>query len=587
MRLVILSEAKGLMARAMGSFALLRTTLFLVSLLAAFPISAQQSESPDAALVKLIEDARAEASVPGACARPNLDRLVRIFCDGRIRVGVREYYPLFGTRDGQNRLGYDVDVGRAIARGLGVDAVFTRVNAASRIPLLADDKIDLTIATMGHNAQRDGQVRFIRPHYYQSETTIVGPKTLAIEGWPDIAGRTICVTIGNGSNAQIVSHNARLMLFDEAGVLPDRLRDETCTLAAQDDSFFAYYFTDPDFARRYDQKFGFAQVPWGMAVARTGSDRLARALDLMSQIFHRDGVFLGIARENHIGTGFLERQKAVWNRPECNTATGSMDPACVLPALRAELEPTRFAGRVAAFEKWVEVHTGIALALPMFKTVPAWSLFKAGIANSLILVAGALAATLGFALLLGAAQSSRSALVRWPARAITVVLQSSPVVLTLVIAAAVAHAILPYSSTVALGAAIVALGLMNGSNAGQAIAEAVHTLQTERGEPTKGKDAATTVDLFGRAVSRSAMQIVSFLINAAKGTPIASFIGAPELLSALTDITSFASGRASTYSLLLIFYVLVVIVVVWLCGKLRILLERRHAPLRESGASPS
>ena len=153
----------------------------------------------------------------------------------------------------------------------------------------------------------------------------------------------------------------------------------------------------------------------------------------------------------------------------------------------------------------------------------------------------------------------------------TVVLQSSPVVLTLVIAAAVAHAILPYSSSVALGAAIVALGLMNGSNAGQAIAEAMHTLRTERGSAS-----IRTRTLFGRAVGRSATQIVSFLINAAKGTPIASFIGAPELLSALTDITAFASGRASTYSLLLVFYVVVVMIVVWLCGKLRALLERRH-----------
>ena len=207
----------------------------------------------------------------------------------------------------------------------------------------------------------------------------------------------------------------------------------------------------------------------------------------------------------------------------------------------------------------------------MFKTMPAWQLFTAGIANSLVLVVGALAATLLFALVLGVLQSSRSFLLRWPARALTILLQSSPVVLTLVISAAVALALFPYSSAVAIGAAIVALGLMNGANAGQAIAEAMHTLRTEQGGPP-----APTVELFGRAVSRSATQIVSFLVNAAKGTPIASFIGAPELLSALTDITSFASGRASTYSLLLVFYVCVVMVVVWLCDKLRIRLERRQ-----------
>ena len=79
--------------------------------------------------------------------------------------------------------------------------------------------------------------------------------------------------------------------------------------------------------------------------------------------------------------------------------------------------------------------------------------------------------------------------------------------------------------------------------------------------------------LFGRALGRSATQIVAFLVNAAKGTPIASFIGAPELLSALTDITSFSSGRATTYTLLLVFYTVVVMIVVWLCGRLRLWLE--------------
>jgi ABC-type amino acid transport system permease subunit len=83
--------------------------------------------------------------------------------------------------------------------------------------------------------------------------------------------------------------------------------------------------------------------------------------------------------------------------------------------------------------------------------------------------------------------------------------------------------------------------------------------------------------LFSRAVSRSATQIVAFLINAAKGSPIASFIGAPELLSALTDITSFASGRATAYTVLLVFYTAVVMAVVWLCHRFQGFLERSHA----------
>ena len=548
--------------RATATTVLLALALVFMS----FGAAPLRAETPDQALAELLKKAR--ATLPAACSEANADRLIKIMCEKRIRIGVRDYYPLFAMRDGNRREGYEIDVALAIGRMLGVDVDFVRVNAATRIPLLAEDRIDLAIATMGHNTQRDGQARFIRPHYYRSETTVVGARDLAVASVLDLPGRTVCVTVGNGSNAELVSQGARLMLFDEAGVLPDRLKDQTCTLAAQDDSFFAKYFTDADFNARYFQKFGFAQVPWGMAVARQGSAELAKALDLISQVFHRDGLFIDIGRLHSIRLGFLEQQQAVWRRPACNVATGSTDPNCVLAPLDATLKPTSFAPDVTAFEKWVDKSTGIDLSLPMLKTAPAWSLFLDGIAFSLILIAGALVATFAFAVLLGAAMGSRSVLLRWPARAITVTMQSSPIVLTLVIAAALAHALFALSTPVILGAAIVALGLTNGANAGQAISEAVWSLRAE--------DAGRGIHLFGKALSRSATQIVAFLVNAAKGTPIASFIGAPELLSALTDITSFSSGRATTYTLLLVFYTVVVMLVVLLCGRLRRWLEQRQ-----------
>ncbi|HTR82942.1 MAG TPA: transporter substrate-binding domain-containing protein [Reyranella sp.] len=544
-----------------------RLLAVVAMLLVATPLQAQDDRSPDRALARLLAEARA-AGDAGGCTRPDADRLVRVYCAGHIRIGVREFYPLFATRDGGVRDGYEIDVADAIAQRLGVTPEFSRVNAATRIPLLAEDRVDMVIATMGHNTQRDSQVRFIRPHYYESETTVVGPRALKIAGWADIANHTVCATVGNGSNADLVDHDVRLMLFDEAGVLPARLEDETCLLAAQDDSFFAEAFTHPDFAGRFDQKFGFAQVPWGMAVAKSGSDRLARALDLMSQIFHRDGVFLGIARKHRIGTAYLEREQTVWQQPACNNDAGSGNPACVRPALDTELPPTPFVGAVDAFEARFRAFTGIDLALPMLRTAPAWSLLRSGIVNTLILIAGALISTAAFALLLGGALGSRSATLHWLARALTVTLQSSPIVLTLVVASTFAHALFPYSDAVSLGASIVALGMANGSNAGQAISEAMASLRVEgRGE----------AGLFRRALGRSATQLIAFLVNAAKGTPIASFIGAPELLSALTDITSFSSGRVTTYWLLLIFYTAVIMIVVVLCRRLQAVLEQGTA----------
>jgi ABC-type amino acid transport substrate-binding protein/ABC-type amino acid transport system permease subunit len=535
-------------------------------------LPARADDSPDHALQQLIADARSKAAKPAACNAPDSDDLVRIFCTGRIQIGVREDYPLFGSQTDGQWHGYEIAIARAVADRLGVALRFVPVKPATRIAMLADGSIDLAIAAIGDNTQRAGQVRFIHPHYYRSQTVLVGPQRLALSGWADVRSRTICATVGNGSNAELVGHDARLMLFDDADSLPQRLEDQTCTLAAQDNSFFASYLRRPEFAARFSEKFGFAPVPWGMAVTRQGSDLLARVLDAISQIFHRDGIFLAAARDNGIATAFLVDAQQVWSQPPCNAIGGPTDPECVLPSANAELQPTPFADAVAGFETVLFRLAGIRLQLPMLKTVPAWSLFLSGVVNSLILIGGALAATLVFALGFGAAMGAPWRTLRWPVRVITVALQSSPILLTLVITAALVHAVVAYSSSTALVAAVVALGLANGSNAGQAIAEALLTLRTEY--------AATpvpTLTVWSQTLSRSATQIVAFLINAAKGTPIASFIGAPELLNALTDITSFSDGRTTTYTLLLVFYTAVVIAVVGLCRRFQSVIERSQA----------
>ena len=263
-----------------------------------------RAETPDAALAELLKQARAK--LPAACTQPNVDRLIKILCAKTIRIGVRDYYPLFATRKGDKREGYEVDVAQAIGRMLGVDVEFVRVNAATRIPLLAEDRIDLAIATMGHNTQRDGQVRFIRPHYYQSETTVVGPRELPVASMLDLPGRTVCVTVGNGSNAELVSQGARLMLFDEAGVLPDRLKDQTCTLGGAGRQLLRQVLHRRRLQRPLFRRSSASPRCRGAWRWRAqGSAELARALDLISQIFHRDGLFLDIGRLHSIRLGFL------------------------------------------------------------------------------------------------------------------------------------------------------------------------------------------------------------------------------------------------------------------------------------------
>ncbi len=419
----------------------LRGTLAVLALVLLGALSTARAETPDEALDALLAKVRSE--MPEACDKEDADTLVRILCTGTMRVGVRWNYPMFSTLvgDTNERIGYDTAVAGAIAARLGVKTEWVHVRAATRISTLAEGGADVVIATMGHTKQRDGQTRYIRPHYYSSETIVVGPRELDVSDWDDIKGWRVCSTIGNHANSYLVTQDVRLMLFESAVRLPEALEDGTCRLASQDDSFFASFIAVPEFGARFERKFGFHAVPWGMAVAQTGSDEFATALELISAIMHRDGEFLELGVENSVFTGFLEEQHDKWRTPTCADASAIADADCVLPALDNTPLPTRFADEVDATVEWMTTNLGFAPQLPMLTSVPAFELFTAGIVNSLILVLGALGATLGFSLVFGFFSIIPLRVSRFVTWGIVTTIQSSPVILTLVVAGTVATTI--------------------------------------------------------------------------------------------------------------------------------------------------
>lgn len=522
--------------------------------------------APEPALAQLLDEARGAAS--DSCTAM-ADRLARVLCQGVIRVGVRNNYPLFGFVENGRRSGYEVAIAKQIAQSLGVELVLQTVSPANRLAALAEDQADLVIATMGHTTARDNAVRFIRPHYYSSSTALIGPRDVDAPGFTALAGRTVCATVGNASTSLLSQNGARLMLFDSPEQLIDQLNARACTLVAQDDSFFALFFTSPDFAARYAEKFRFSSLPWGMAVAVPGGERLAAVLGLISQKMHRDGLFLALAAEHRIDTTFLRAQQSVWARPDCNRF--GFAESCVLPPLRTDLAPTGFAPLVSAIEAWFGARLGLHPTLGILKLEPAWNLLRAGLANTLMLVAGSLVATLAFAVMIGRALCLRGWIVRRLARALVMLVQSSPAVLSLTIGAAVMNEIVTFSAESALITAMVVLGLANGANAGHAISDAMASLRA---------DAAGEA-MFGKALLLSSAQITAFLINAVKASPVASLIGAPELLNAVSDSGSFTADRITIYWLLLAFYILLVLLVSalchGLCRALRRTLDRRVA----------
>lgn len=501
----------------------------------------------------LVEQARSEAA-PVCTSSERGDRLFDILCDGVIRIGVRNGYSRFATESQGKREGFEIDVAEQIGAMLGVKVEFVDVTPVTRISALSDGRIDLVIATMGHNSTRDANARFIRPHYYSSQTVVIGPRRLKVGSWDAMSDKTVCTTVGNYANTLLVPRVARVMLFDTPARLVSNFRSGTCTFIAQDDSVLANAMADPEMAAQFERKLGFGEIPWGMAVSLQGSDKLAGLLDNLSISLHADGILLELARQHSIETEYLERMHALWQREECQQSPSK----CLAPPLKAEFTPSPFKAFVDASYAWAQEH------LSVFYSDVAWELFTNGMIVSLIAVAGAMTATLAMSFLFAVCLTSESRVLKWPLALLQAVLQSSPPILILVCVAAAANQLFSYSQIVALLVAILSIALMNGAFAGQAIADAWRSVDAAEAKGERWR----------QAIVRSASQIEAFLTNATRGISAASFVGVADLTNALNDITSFSRNQAITYWILLIFYVLVVMVVVRLSRRLRVSIER-------------
>jgi ABC-type amino acid transport substrate-binding protein/ABC-type amino acid transport system permease subunit len=533
----------------------------LVLLGLAGPARAQPAQPPASAAAPA-----APPPVAGADCALAADAFARVRCRGALRVGLRTQYPPFAAIEHGELQGFEVDLAREIAGRLQVGLEIVPVTPANRIAALGEGRADLVIATMGHTVQRDAEALFVRPHYYQSRTVLVGRRGLNVSGMEALRGRSVCVTVGNNTNADLSAAGARLMLYDRASQLVDQLRQGGCSLAAQDDSFFATWLSQPDFAARFEVYFGFGGLPWGMAVSRADGARLHEWLQQQMVSLHAQGRLRALASPHGVDTPFLQAEQRRWTTPPCDDSSGLRPAGCLFEPRDNQLAPTAFAGTVAAVERDILSWTGLKVTLAMLKTRVAFELFLQGLLFTTLLMVGAVCATPLFGALLAHGLGSRWRLVAWPMRSAVAMLQSTPLILLLFLAGILTSASGTPSAALCLAAAVLMLGLFNGAHTGQALAEARARLRAGAG--------GAPVPM-ARAFLQTRAQVVAFAVNAARGSPAASLIGVPEVLSALTDIASFSSERVTTYLVLLVLYMLMTALVFRVAAWLQPWLDRR------------
>lgn len=137
---------------------------------------------------------------------------------GTINIGVLIDLPPFGLlNDKQEPDGYDVEVGKLLAKYMGVKANLMQLTGPNRIPFLVTNKVDLIVATFGITPERAKQVMFSIP-YSAIENTVYGPKDKTISKIDDLKGLRIGVPRGTVQDVILtgaLGSNARMMRFDD------------------------------------------------------------------------------------------------------------------------------------------------------------------------------------------------------------------------------------------------------------------------------------------------------------------------------------------------------------------------------------
>jgi polar amino acid transport system substrate-binding protein len=148
---------------------------------------------------------------------------------GVVRIGSGTTVPPMNYID-ENGLwtGFDIDLGDAIAKKLGVKVERVNVNNKTRVAFLATGRIDLTISSMSHTKSRDEQIDYAEPPYLWSGKIFYAKKG-SFKDPKELGGKRIAVV--QGSNAYIAAPQYLAELTDKKPIMMSFQTNSECFMA--------------------------------------------------------------------------------------------------------------------------------------------------------------------------------------------------------------------------------------------------------------------------------------------------------------------------------------------------------------------
>jgi glutamate transport system substrate-binding protein len=195
----------------------------------------------------------------------------------KLVIGVKADQPGLGLQTGTTYSGFDIEIGKILAKGLGVDAgaiEWKTTVSANREPFIQQGQVDLVVATYTINDDRKKVVNFGGPYYVAGQDLLV-PTASTITGPETLAGKKVCSVTGSTPAKRIQTDykDAKLQQFDTDSKCVTALAGGQVDAVTTDDIILAGYASQDQYAGKFKvvgKKF--SEEPYGIGLKKDDKD---------------------------------------------------------------------------------------------------------------------------------------------------------------------------------------------------------------------------------------------------------------------------------------------------------------------------
>jgi len=206
--------------------------------------------------------------------------------DKKLIIGVKADQPGLGLQTGTQYEGFDIEIGKIIAKGLGVDAAnieWKTTVSANREPFIQQGTVDLVVATYTINDDRKTKVSFAGPYFVAGQDLLVKTDS-TITGPEQLAGKTVCSVTGSTPAKRIQDNykDTKLQLFDAYSKCLPLLENGQVDAITTDDIILAGYAAQTQYAGKF-KLVGkpFSTEPYGIGLKKDDKSSCEKINDIL------------------------------------------------------------------------------------------------------------------------------------------------------------------------------------------------------------------------------------------------------------------------------------------------------------------